>query len=184
MKSKSKALATGHDGSAARGECDCCHRLHTRAALGLSNLENLQLDVVRLYCTSIASNDVTALDAAHDLAIRRLGAVDGSRCVASITRLMVAIQRQRQGHFGFLPACSAVVCDDELDILSLLRSCRFPNARVTRARAEKLLNGGDASAVITAALDLVQAGPSLRVRPESHEGCATTIDLDQPRVLH
>jgi hypothetical protein len=181
MKSKS---TDKHGEAATDGSCDCCHRLHDRTSLGLSNLENLHLDAVRFYCTSIATNDVRAMDAAHELAIGRLGAVDGSRYVARITRLMVAIRRERQGHFGFLPACSAVVCDDELDMLSLLRACRFTSRRITQSRADQLLRGGDASGVITAALDLVQTGPSLRDLPVAHVSGVTTIDLDHPRVLH
>ena len=162
MTKNRKTAARFHDETAPQKReeparvCRC--QLAERSALGLGAIEELFLDLTRLHCTGIAAGEPGAHMAARELAVSRLGVCNGTTYLARVTTLMDTVRRDRPGPYVFLPACCAVVCPDEMDLIALLRACRFPNDAIVAARADRLMQGMDASAVIDAARAVVGAG--------------------------
>jgi len=179
---KQKVSRRFHAEKSTARTCRC--QLAERRALGLGPLEELFLDLARLHCTAIATDQDAARSAARELATSRLGITEGQRFFVCVTDLMEAIRRDRPGPFGFLPACCTVVCADELDMIALLRACRFSNKAIIETRVSQLLQGMESSAVIAAAHAVVRAGRNGADALQIIHASLSDTGIHPSRVLH
>jgi hypothetical protein len=113
----------------------------------LSAPEIVCLDVLRLVCVAVSTENVEVHDAAHVEAEAKLGTEIGGGLVRRVSLLVSALARERPGEFLVMPCGSALVTPDELAVLSAVRAARFTNREILAKRVDDLAHGQDAGGV-------------------------------------
>lgn len=132
--------------------CDCgMAGLPLRSAFGLTAIENVTLDVVRLICLSFATGEADHYSAAYDHAELYFGATDGPELVARATALVRAVRSERKGSFNFLSSHCRHICDDELAMLTVVKSARLKGRDSLNEIARFLSRAAVADQIVCAA---------------------------------
>lgn len=130
--------------------------------------DKLALSVLRYVAAGYLTGDVACWEAAHDAAERILGPVEGADFVASMTGIVRAIRREREGEWRFMPATCCRATADECDLIELIGCARRTGLAEIHAKAEIVTGGRPASclcASVAAAAGRLNA-LQLRHRPE------------------
>lgn len=125
--------------SNAQGDCGCMHDdLPRMSECGLDPIDVLIIRLIRRVCAGYASGQTAHWDAACDLAEQDLGSIDGPSFVARTISLMRAVQRERNGGFGFMSPWCSHISEHELQIIALIRAARQQHTNVFKSALSDL----------------------------------------------
>lgn len=131
--------------------------LHLSRA-GLTEIEEVFLQVFRHLCESLSSENEFGRRAAHELADREFGERNGLDLIGLTEDLLDAIRTERCGDFSFMPTecpvCSRFLSEEELITLNLLRVAQHSDDVALANQAELMTAGGSAESTTIAALAL------------------------------
>lgn len=142
-------------------ENTCHHRsrdlLHLSQA-GLTEVEEVFLQVFRRLCESLSDGTECGRRAAQELAERELGKRNGLGLIGLTEDLLDAIRTERCDNFSFMPTecpvCSRFLSEEELVTLNLLRVAQHGDDVALANQAELMTAGGSAESTTIAALAL------------------------------
>lgn len=116
--------------------------LPLRASYGLTPIEDMTLDLVRLMFSAQVTGEVRYWFAAMDHAEMNLGSLPGATLCVHATALMRTVRRDRQVPFSFLSFGCRHICEDEVAIVSLLQAVQLGSQPDVDDALEHLAQGG------------------------------------------
>jgi hypothetical protein len=99
--------------------------LPLRASYGLTPVEDIALDLVRLLLSAQVTGEARYWFAAMDYAEVNLGSLPASTLCVHVTALVRTVRRDRQVPFSFLSFGCRHICDDEVALVSLLQAMQL-----------------------------------------------------------
>ena len=127
-----------------------------RSALGLTAIEDITLDMVRLILSSHVSGESRFWDTAMDFAEVNLGALPGTTLLVHVAAVVRMVRRERQVPFSFLSFGCRHVSDDEAALIGLLQAVQMGTQDDVNDTLEQLAQGGPVQGMRSAAVILAE----------------------------
>jgi len=131
-----------HDGHC---DADCVGArsgLDLRASHGLTPIEDMALDLVRLLLSAQVTGEARYWFAAMDHAETNLGSLPAATLCVHVTALVRAVRRDRRAPFSFLSFGCRHICDDEIAVISLLQALQLGSQADVDDALAHLAQGG------------------------------------------
>lgn len=116
--------------------------LPLRARYGLTPVEDIALDLVRLMFSAQVTGDARYWFAAMEHAEMQLGSLPGATLSVHVTALMRTVRRDRQVPFSFLSYGCRHICDDEVALVSLWQTMQLGHQADVDDALEHVAQGG------------------------------------------
>ena len=141
--------------------------VYSRSAAGLRPLEELCLDLIRLFCADTVDAGKGSRNDAYALSLQRLGAQFGMEYANRVLCLVKAIRTERGGPFRFLHAGCCSVSTDELSALGAIRAARHAGSRngstALDTAIQDLSAGRDGSRIVFAVRTVAEAQKQIEI---------------------
>ncbi len=116
--------------------------LPLRARYGLTPVEEIALDLMRLMFSAQVTGEARYWFAAMDHAETHLGSLPGATLSVHVTALMRTVRCDRQVPFSFLSFGCRHICDDEVALVSLWQTMQLGNQTDVDDALEHVAQGG------------------------------------------
>lgn len=141
---RSKLAMNGRENDQSSSDCagECAGRaggFPLMRDLGLAPVEVLTVNIFRCICDLYVSGSGEGWDVALNSAEKELGPIHGPECVARVTAFVRALRIERQGKFSYLGYGCQHICNDELALMTLIKSIRMKDERARKSILQDII---------------------------------------------
>jgi len=160
---------------AAMDRCD--RHMCPIAEICSDSADKLALSVLRYVAAGYLTSDVACMEAAYEAAEQMLGPVEGADFVASMTGIVRALRRERQGEWRFMPATCCRATVDECDLIELISCARRAGEADLRSKAGIVTGGRPASCLCASVAAAAKRLNTLQLRylPDGSPASSPTV---------